>query len=110
MKDILKEEERRNFDKMATNTKMMQSIENEKKSIVKPVKKARLEPPKPSSPQLKKSKKSKKKTYTFSPQKIEKFSKETKEDFNTRFNFNVLALPSQKAMLDPVEQHRITRE
>lgn len=109
MKEVLKEEERKNFDKIAAN--MRKSVPaprgSHNPSPGKPEKK-KLELPTAYSPENQKKKKSKK--YKFSPQKVQKHAKESQEDYKTRFGFTVMALPRQKALLDPVEQHKITKE
>ena len=109
MKEVLKEEERKNFDKIAAN--MRKSVPaprgSHASSPAKPEKK-KLELPTAYSPENQKKKKSKK--YKFSPHKVQKHAKESQEDYKTRFGFTVMALPRQKALLDRVEQHKITKE
>jgi len=109
MKEVLKEEERKNFDKIAAN--MRKSVPAPRASHTSsPTKteKKKLELPTAYSPENQKKKKSKK--YKFSPQKVQKLAKESQEDYKTRFGFTVMALPRQKALLDRVEQHKITKD
>jgi len=109
MKNIIKEEERKNFEKMGQN---MRKSESPKRSLIKKQTKSKIEPPKAYSPTNKKKeqKKEEKKKYAFNAEKVHKLPKETQDDYRTRFNYTVMALPEQKEALDPVEQHQIMKK
>ena len=109
MKAVLKEEERKNFEKIGEiMRKSVAAAESPKKASPKKEKNL-LEPPKAfNSPSNKKKKGSRK--YKFQPSKVQKLAKESQEDFKTRFGFTVMALPKQKGLLDPVQKHKLTRE
>jgi len=110
MKEVLREEERKNFDKIAANMRKSVPIPKTSQNS-SPAKKSqkKLELPTAYSPGGQKKKKGSKK-YKFSPQKVQKLPKESQEDYKTRFGFAVMTLPRQKALLDPVEQHKITSD
>lgn len=114
MKEVMKEEERKNFEKLIGDKKKttVTSASPTKTLSIKKSKK-QLEPPKsPKSAgsvyRQKKVKQNKK--YVFAPENIQKLPKETQKDFKMRYGFTVMAIPQQKELLDPVEQHRITKE
>ena len=110
MKEVLKEEERKNFEKLGDIMRKSVATETPKKAVTTPKKeKNLLEPPKAFNSASNKKKKGSKK-YKFQPSKVQKLARESQEDFKTRFGFTVMALPKQKAMLDPVQKHKLTRE
>jgi len=115
MKQVLKEEERKNFENMGGKVKLSEE-ESIKKSmqILKEKEQKKkdsvLEPPKAYSPKgAKKTKKTSKK-YKPAPEKVQKLPKESQEDYKKRYGFGILASPKHKELLDPVQQHKITKE
>jgi len=115
MKQVLKEEERKNFENMGGKVKLTEE-ESIKKSMQilkekeQKKKESVLEPPKAYSPKsTKKAKKSSQK-YKFSPEKVHKIAKESADDYKKRYGFGILASPKHKELLDPVQQHKITKE
>jgi len=116
MKQVLKEEERKNFENMGGKVKLTEE-ESIKKSMQilkdkeQKKKESVLEPPKAYSPKSgKKAKKASSKKYKFSPEKVHKIAKESQEDYKKRYGFGILASPKHKELLDPVQQHKITKE
>jgi len=112
MKEVMKEEERKNFEKLVGDKKKATTttVESPKTLSIKKSKKQKEAPARSTSPYFRKKKTPTKKKYAFSPENIQKLPKETQKDFNKRYGFTTMALPGQKELLNPVEQHKITKE